>query len=204
MFKKIVSAVCVAIFMTTVFFSCAKAPSQAVVKTQLAVDEAKALEADIYFPLKFMALRDSLNVAVALIDQEKSSFFLGRNYERAETLLLDVHAEITALTEKTALKKEETKLEVKQMFVDMKIAIDDMRSTMQGAAKVRNNRKLINTAEFEIVLIESEMPIINQLLEGGQYLTAWNKATEKLEKLSQLNQDFLAAVARPGANKAKA
>ncbi|MBN1467022.1 hypothetical protein JXA02_14805 [candidate division KSB1 bacterium] len=182
---KLISAI-LALSVVILFIGCSKAPSDLAEKTHLAIDEAQAAEADIYFPLKFMALRDSFNVAQAEIEQEKANFFLRRNYDHAAKLLAQVNAEMTALTEKTALKKEETKLQVQQMLVDMNAAIEVARASMKDAARIRKNRDWVSSYDIEVTAIESEIPVLTQLLQGEQYLTAANKASVHLEKLNQI------------------
>lgn len=185
------------------FAGCAKAPNDLLEKTQTALDNAKAAEADLYFPLKFLAVRDSVSVAIAEIENVKTKFFLSRNYDHAERLLLQAFSELNGLTEKTALKKEETKLEVQQMIIDISTQITEARATMPLAKKIRKNRDFVKSCEVEVIAVESEIAILKQLVEQGEYLTAWNKATANLEKLNQINIDLKTSLSTTSAKKAR-
>ncbi len=190
MSKTSISLILMGLIISFLFIGCAQAPTSKVDLAKSTLENAKALEADQYFPVEFANISDSINIAVAEIDQQKKHFVFSRNFDHATQLLENATRNAEALIEKTDLRKEEVSLEARQLVVDITTKIEEARANLELVQKNRQNREQIAQIEANIEIVEKELAIVASLIENKEYLTALEKATAHFDQSVLLIQEI--------------
>jgi len=177
-----------------VFAGCSKAPMDNVTQAKSTLENAKAVEADIYFPNDYAQIGDSINVAVAEIDQQKKHFIFSRNYDHPRMLLENATRNAEALIEKTDLRKEEVSMEARQLVIDITTKIEEAQARLELIQSTRQNRESLEKIQAEIELLQKELAVVSTLIENKEYLTALDKATVHYGQSVQLNQEIQTAM----------
>lgn len=203
MFNKIILIGLLILVASILQIGCSKAPSELATTAQKALDEAKESQADIYFPAEFSATNDSIKIALAEIENQKSKSIFSRNYYRSEQLLQEAVRDANSLLVKTSLRKEEIKMQAKQLIVDINNELEGIKSQIEFLSKRKQNREFLETITSQINEVQSNIPVLSQLLDNGDYMTALKKATTYYETINLVNIQINQNLARSNAKKAK-
>lgn len=186
-----------------VFAGCSKAPMDNVTKAKSTLENAKAVEADIYFPNDYAQISDSINIAVAEIDQQKKHFVFSRHYDHPRMLLENATRNAEALIEKTDLRKEEVSMEARQLVVDITTKIEEAKSRLELVHPNKQNRESIEKIQAEIETLQKELAVVSSLIDNKEYLTALEKANVHYGQAVQLNQEIQTAMNLTNQKKAR-
>jgi hypothetical protein len=178
---------------------CAKEPTEQMNAAKAALDNVKAVEADRYVPEEYSALQDSLNAALAMIEQQNSKFALTRNYDKAKKALDDVVTMSDQTRQNAVTSKDETRTEVQQTLAEVNAALQESKDLIAAAPKGKEGRAALAEIQNELTVVESSMNEVTVLINNGDYLTARDKANAGLTKVQSLNDELKGAIAKKSA-----
>jgi hypothetical protein len=194
--KKLVLNLMAVSAIVLLFAGCAKVPEETITAAQAAVDGAKAVEADRYLPQEFMALQDTLKVALANVETQKSKFFLTRNYDDAKKMLESVIANSATVKQNTETKKAEIRQAVQDTLAVVQTLITENKELIAKAPKGKEGKAALEAIQNDITVIEASLNEINTLLTNGDFLTARDKVNAAREKAFAINTELKDAIAK--------
>lgn len=189
----------IALSLMVLLAGCAKEPSEQINAAKAALDNAKAIEADRYVSEEYSALQDSLNAALAMVEEQNSKFALTRNYDKAQKALEDVVTMADQTRQNAVTRKDETRTEVQQTLAEVKAALQESKELIAEAPKGKEGRAALAEIQNELTVVESSMNEVTVLINNGDYLTAQDKANAGLAKVQSLNEELKEAIAKKSA-----
>lgn len=189
---KLASAALVLAFV----FGCAEAPKQDMEAAQAALQAAKAAEADRYAADLYKAVQDSVDAAMAEVQQQDSKFALMRNYDRAKAMLVAASAAAAQAQEAAAKNKEAAKAEADTLSKQLTASIASAKELMKKAPKGKDERAALEMIQNDINTLEASAAEITTAFNAGDYLTAKDKAQAAVTKINSIIEELNNAIAK--------
>jgi len=196
--KKLVLNLMAISAIVLLFAGCAKVPEETITAAQAAVDSAKMAEADRYLPQDFMALQDTLKAAMANVEEQKSKFFLSRNYDHAKQMLESVISGAATLKQNTETKKAEVRQAVQDTLAAVQTVLTEDKDLLTKAPKGKEGKAALEQIQNDITVIESSLNEVNTLLTNGDFLTAQDKVNAAKQKADSINAELKEAYKKAG------
>ncbi len=196
--KKLVLNLMAISAIVLLFAGCAKVPEETITAAQAAVDSAKMAEADRYLPQDFMALQDTLKAAMANVEEQKSKFFLSRNYDHAKQMLESVISGAATLKQNTETKKAEVRQAVQDTLAAVQTVLTEDKDLLAKAPKGKEGKAALEQIQNDITVIESSLNEVNTLLTNGDFLTAQDKVNAAKQKADSINAELKEAYKKAG------
>jgi methyl-accepting chemotaxis protein len=177
--------------------SCAKVPQAALDAATAALDSAKTVQADVYFPGEFAALNDSLTVMLQNIETQKSKSAKDFKVikENADAIALKA-AELSGNVE---VKKAEVKAEAETMIADAKTLLDEAKALVLKAPKGKEGKAVVEEIKNDITVIETSLTDAQTLFDGGtNYMEVVDKVKASTESLNGIIAELKEAMAKAG------
>ena len=181
-----------ALVMAVSMMSCKPAPNAELEAAQVAIDSARAIEADRYLAMEFTALNDSLTAAATAIEAESAKPFGERDFATIRTKLETIAAEATTLKANTEVRKAEVRTQVEGLLVELGNLVVANKEALAAVRVTPRNQATVEGLQNEITVIESAITEINTLVANGDYLTALEKATESQAKATMVQTGIAA------------
>ena len=172
--------------------SCAKPPQVELDAVKASINKTKMAEADVYMPVEFAALQDSLNVIQAEIEVQKSKMF--GKYEAVKQKITVLETLAMNLEDNTMKAKELLTQEVKDLHAQVTQLLIDNNALVTKAPKGKEGKAAIEAIKGELAIIEAAVNEIPAILESGKILESKTKAQATLEKVTALNPELTAVV----------
>lgn len=174
--------------VSLIFGSCAKAPQVEMDAANAALEQAKAAQADVYLEAEYMALQDSLAAVTTEIETQKSKLF--GNFTNAKQKLAAITTNGTELVGKTETKKEEVKVEVVQLQVEVAALMEENMAMVEKAPKGKEGKEAIEAIKSDLAAISASAAEIPALLESNELLVAQTKANAVKQKATEINTEL--------------
>ncbi len=184
------------ILVLALVIGCAKMPQETVDSTKAVLAAAKDAGADRYLPAEFNAAQDSLNAAMAEIENQNSKFALTRNYNKAKALLASATTLANAAIEKLAAKKDEVKAEAEKMTVEVQNALVEANKLMKRAPRGKEGREALEAMKSELAAVESSLTDVTASMTNGDFLSAKDKLAAGLAKVNSIIEELKSAIAK--------
>lgn len=175
-----------ALVMAVSMMSCKPAPTAELEAAQVAIDSARAIEADRYLALEFTLLNDSLTAAATAIEAESAKPFGERDFAPIRTKLETIAAEANILKANTEVRKAEVRTQVEGLLVELGNLVAANKEALAVVRVTPRNQSTVEGLQNEITVVESAITEINTLVANGDYLTALEKATESQVKATMV------------------
>lgn len=175
---------------------CAKAPQAEMDAAKAAVEAAKTAEADRYVADQFNAAKDSLDAALAEIDQQNAKFALTRNYDKAAQLLQSAIATANAAAAAVADSKEQVRVEATDLITALGTAVTETKALMAKAPKGKEGKAALEAIGADLSAVEASAADANTALTGGDFITARDKAKAALDKVNALKNELQEAISK--------
>jgi len=172
--------------------SCAKPPQVELDAVKASINKTKMAEADVYMPVEFAALQDSLNVIQAEIEVQKSKMF--GKYEAVKQKITVLETLAMNLEDNTMKAKELLTQEVKDLHAQVTQLLIDNNALVTKAPKGKEGKAAIEAIKGEFAIIEAAVNEIPAILGSGKILESKTKAQAALEKVTALNPELTAVV----------
>jgi hypothetical protein len=183
-----------AIAMVAFLSSCGKVPQTEIDATNAAIAAAQAAEANVYVPVEFTALQDSMNAINAAVEAQKSKLFkkFGPVKEKLATTLTLANT----VAANAATKKDEVKKEAETLLTDIKAVIEENGKLITKAPKGKEGAAVIEQIKADMVTINTSVADAQALYDKGTYMDALNKIKAAKEKADGINTELKDAIAK--------
>ncbi|MCX5850513.1 MAG: DUF4398 domain-containing protein [Deltaproteobacteria bacterium] len=177
------------------FFSgCAKVPQPEIDAAKASLSAAKTAEADRYVPEEYSGANQALNAATTEVEKQNSKFVLFRSYKEAVKMLADAKMKAEEAASAAAAKKEEVKKETEAVMAEITASIESTKGLIATAPKGKEGKQALEAIQTDLTAVEASLQEANTVYQGGDYLTAVDKAKSVLEKAKALNDEMTQAI----------
>jgi hypothetical protein len=180
-----IGALILAMFTVT---SCADLPQAEMDAATAAVASAKAAGADIYEAEQFNALNDSMAVAMADLETQKSKFF--KKYTTTIEKFNGVVALASEVETNTASTIEMIKSEIASSTTEIQTLVAEGRQLMTQAPTGKEGRSALEAIKTELDVVEATIADSETMVQGGNLKTALEKLTAAKSKASTINTEL--------------
>jgi hypothetical protein len=190
-FFLVITTVAAVVLMT----SCGKVPQADIDAANAAIDSAKTAQADIYLPVEFAALNDSMSVVMQNVEAQKSKLF--KNFKDVKVKTDALTASAGTLATDAAVKKEEVKVEAETMLAQVKILMTDTQALVLKAPKGKEGKAVLDEIKGELTVIETSVNDAQVLFDSGaNYMQVLDKVKAANEALTAINTELTDAIAK--------
>jgi methyl-accepting chemotaxis protein len=177
--------------------SCAKVPQAALDAAKAALDSAKTVQADVYFPTEFTALNDSLTVMLQNIETKKAK--TASDYKAIKVNADAIAAKAGELTGNVESKKAEVKAEAETMMTDAKSLLEEAKALVVKAPKGKEGKAVVEEIKNEITVNETALTDAQTLFDGGtNYMQVVDKVKASTESLNGIISELKEAMTKAG------
>ncbi|MEK7728547.1 MAG: hypothetical protein AAB354_09050 [candidate division KSB1 bacterium] len=160
-----------AVLVLALVFGCAEAPKLDMEAAQAAVQAAKAAEADRYAADLFKAVQDSVEAAVTAAGTAQQP---------------------------AATNKEAAKAEADTLSKQLVASIASAKELMKKAPKGKEGRAALEMIQNDINTLEASVAEITNAFNGGDFLTAKDKAQAAVTKINSIIEELNTAISKVG------
>jgi hypothetical protein len=186
-----------AVAAVAIISSCAKVPQAALDAATAALDSAKIVQADVYFPAEFAALNDSLAVMLQNIETQKSKS--AQDFKVIKTDADAIAVKAAELSGNVEVKKAEVKAEAETMLADAKTLLDEAKALVVKAPKGKEGKAVVDEIKNELTVIETSLTDAQTLFDGGtNYMDVVDKVKASTESLNGIIAELKEAMAKAG------
>jgi hypothetical protein len=191
--KNKVLMVLAAVVMVAFLSSCGKEPVEKINAVNAAIDSAKAMEANVYVPVEFAQLQDSMKVIMADIEVQKSRMF--KKFGPATVKLDQTLTLANEVTAKAVAKKEEVKKEVE---TDIKTVIEENKKLFVRAPRGKEGAAVLEQMKAEMATVETSVTEAQGMYDKAAYMDAYNKVKAAKETADKINGELKDAIKKVG------
>lgn len=185
----------VASVMMLVFFAgCDKVPQEQIDATRVAIESARAAEADIYVPAEYAALQNEMKTAMAAIEAENSKTF--KNFKEERLQLEAVAAKVEEVKANAAVAKDQVKAEVEGLMAEVNTLLATNKELMAKAPKGKEGKAVLEEMRNEITVVEGAVAEATALFEQGKFMDARNRVKAAIEQVNNINTELGEAIAK--------
>ncbi len=168
--------------------SCGKLPQAEIDSANLALEDAKTAQADIYVPADYAVVNDSLKAALELVETEKSNVF--KNFDLAKVKLQQVVTLANDAKQKVEVRKAELKVEIDTLLVSVKNTIDIDNLLVAKAPKGKEGKSALDEIKAEITTVASWVEQADSLYQQGNLVPAVDKLNAAKQKALGLKTEL--------------
>jgi hypothetical protein len=181
-----------------VFTGCSKMPQAEIDATNMAIEQAKSVGADVYVHDSFMALQDSMNSVMVMVEAQNSKLI--KNYAKAKEQLAGVSQFASEVQLQAETRIEEVKAEIQSNITEVKALIDSNRQLCTEAPKGKEGTSALMAIKAEIDAVETSINESASMFESGDYAATLDKTKAAKEKASAINTELSDVIAKYKAN----
>jgi hypothetical protein len=174
--------------------SCDKVPQVEIDNANVAINEDKMVQADVYLPTQYAALEDSMRVIMADVEVQNSKWF--KNFDGVRIKLVNLTNQCATVKTNTLAKIEEIKAEYQTAFAEVQQMIIDNQALVEKAPKGKEGREALEQIKGEISVVEVSAAEAQSLFDAGNYLDALNKINAAKSKSVALSTELTEAIAK--------
>lgn len=174
--------------------SCADVPQVEVDAANAAIIEAQTAGAEIYVEAEFQALNDSMAVAMASLEEQKSKFF--KNYSETKEKLAAVTAQAAQVTANTVAAIEVLKNEITETITEVQGLVAVGRDLISQAPRGKEGTTALVAIKAEIDAIETSVNESNTMFQNGELKATMEKLTVAVEKASAINSELSEVISK--------
>lgn len=177
--------------------SCAKVPQAALDAATAALDSAKAVQTDVYFPEEYAALDDSLTVMLQNIETQKSKS--AADFKTIKTGADEIAAKAAELAGNVETKKAEVKAEAETMLGDAATLLDEAKTLITKAPRGKEGKAVLDEMKDELGVIENSLTEAKTAFdEGTNYMQVVDKVKAASDNLNGIITELKEAMAKAG------
>ena len=177
--------------------SCAKVPQEALDAASAALESAKTVQTDVYFPAEFAALNDSLTVMLQNIETQKSKS--AKDFKAIKLNAEAITLKAGELAGQVDAKKAEVKAEAEAMMAGAKTLLDEANALILKAPKGKEGKAVVEEIKNELTVIETSLTDTQALFDGGtNYVQVVDKLKAATEGLNGIIAELKEAMAKAG------
>jgi hypothetical protein len=177
-----------AIAMVAFLSSCGKYPQAEVDATNAAIAAAQAAEANVYVPVEFAQLQDSMNVVLANAETQKSKLF--KNFGPVKEELTKTTALANKVSADAGVKKEEVRKEAETLLGNIKSVIEENGKLIPKLPRGKEGAQVIEQMKADLATLDTSVAEAQGMYEKGAYMDALNKVKAANDKAVSLNTEI--------------
>jgi len=174
--------------------SCDKVPQVELDNANVAINDAKMAQADVYLPTQYAALEDSMRVIMADIEVQNSKWM--KDFDGVKTKLSNLTSMATTVKNNTEAKIEEIKTDYQTVYSEVEQLIVDNKALVEKAPRGKEGRQALEQIKGDIGVVEASVSDAQTLFEAGSYMDALNKINAAKNKSVDLNTELTEAIAK--------
>lgn len=177
--------------------SCAKVPQEALDAASAALESAKTVQTDVYFPAEFAALNDSLTVMLQNIETQKSKS--AKDFKAIKANAEAITLKAGELAGGVEAKKAEVKAEAETMMAGATALLEEAKALILKAPKGKEGKAVVEEIKNELTVIETSLTDAQGLFDGGtNYVEVVDKVKAATEGLNGIIAELKEAMAKAG------
>ncbi|HSG68019.1 MAG TPA: hypothetical protein VK994_04880 [Bacteroidales bacterium] len=192
--KRIFLVMVMAIGMIVFMTSCGKVPQAEIDNAQMAIENARAAESDLYAPDQFAMVEDSLKAILENIETRKSKLFKNFKDEKAQLEGIVLLADETRMAAET--KKQEIIQEYQGVMETVNALIAENKDLLTKAPKGKEGKLALQAISNDIAAVEESVVNANNLYSAGKYIPALEAIKASNEKAVALNNELKDVIAK--------
>jgi hypothetical protein len=185
-----------ALAMVAFLSSCGKEPVDQEKAVNSAIDSAKVMQADVYLPVEFAKLQDSMKVIMTNVEAQKSKLF--KKFGPIKIKLDETLAAAKQVQANTVIKKEEVKKEVETLMTDIKVVIAENTKLFVRAPRGKEGAQVLEQMKTEMATVETSVTDAQAMYDKGDYMNAYNKVKAAKEIADRINGEVKDAIKKVG------
>jgi hypothetical protein len=183
-----------AIAMVAFLSSCGKVPQAKIDATNAAIDSAKVVEANVYLPVEFAAVQDSMKVINAAVEVQKSKMF--KKFGPITVKLDQTLASAKQVAVNAVAKKAEVKKEVETLMTEIKAVCEDNKKCFVKAPRGKEGAQVLEQMKTEMATIEASVGEAQGMYDKDAYMDALNKVKAAKDSADKINTELKDAIAK--------
>lgn len=192
-FFLVIATVAAVVLMT----SCAKVPQEALDSASAALESAKTVQTDVYFPVEFAALNDSLNVMLQNIETQKSKS--AKDFKVIKTNAEAITVKANELAGQVEVKKAEVKTEAERMMAEVNVLLAEAKVLILKAPKGKEGKAVVEEIKNELTVIETSLTDTQALYDGGtNYVQVVDKVKAATDGINGIIAELKEAMVKAG------
>ena len=177
--------------------SCAKVPQASLDAATAALESAKTVQADVYFPAEFAALNDSMTVMLQNIQTQKSKS--AKDFKAVKENADAITLKANELAGNVEVKKAEVRAEGETMMTNAKALLDEAKALIMKAPKGKEGKAVVDEMKNELAVIETSLNDAQMLYDGGtNYMQVVDKVKAATESLNGIIAELKEAMVKAG------
>ena len=177
--------------------SCAQVPQESLDAASAALESAKTVQTDVYYPVEFAALNDSLTVMLQNIETQKSKS--AKDFKAIKVNADAITLKAGELAGNVEAKKAEVKAEAETMMAAAKTLLDEANALILKAPKGKEGKAVVEEIKNELTVIETSLTDAQVLYDGGtNYVQVVDKVKAATEGLNGIIAELKEAMAKAG------
>jgi hypothetical protein len=182
MFKNVLG-ISLLIIMSVVFIGCGKYPESELSKSQTLIQEITTIDGDCYLPDEYAILNDSLNIALNMIEEQKSKVSIFRNYKSATEVLNSIILSSEKLKIHTIEKAKSMLSEIQTIQIENNTLVEKLPIG-------KGEGEAIKLIKEELGLIDGILIEISTMFENNQFDGSFDKLTAVREQILAKNMEI--------------
>lgn len=177
--------------------SCAKVPQESLDAASAALDSAKTVQADVYFPTEYAALNDSLTVMLQNIETEKSKS--AKDFKVVKTNADAITVKANELSANVEVRKAEVKAEAEVKLAEANVLLAESKALILKAPKGKEGKAVVEEIKNELTVIETSLVDAQALYDGGtNYVQVVDKVKAATDGLNGIIAELKEAMVKAG------
>lgn len=189
--NKLIGALIIGMVAVT---SCADVPQTEIDAATAAIETAKAAGAEVYVTEQYNALNDSMAVAMASLEEQKSKFF--KKYTKTVEKLTQVTAMANEVSANTEATKEAVKAEILASMEEVQTLVAQGRQLITEAPKGKEGTTALEAIKTELDVVEASITESNTMFQNGELKPSLEKVKVAKEKANSINTELTEVISK--------
>lgn len=185
-----------AVMALPLVWGCSKPPELEMQKANTAIQAARTAEAEEYAPQSLTVAQDTLNVAMAMKEEQDSKFALFRSYGKSKAVFMRAEALAQKAASDAAAEKERVRMEVSDLLTQGRTLLDSATDALAKAPVGKGNKADIELIRNDLTAISAAYDEAKAEFDGGKYKAAKAKIESVMARTNSIMTEIENAVAK--------
>jgi hypothetical protein len=182
--------------LSLVLGACASIPQEELDEARLALENAVAVEADLYVSDLVLSAQDSLEAARIEIEEQNARSRFSRSYRRAEAMLVSAKSLAEEAGSTVAVRKEEVRVEAAGLIGEAEVAIATARELLGRTPRGKEGAIVLVSLQNDVDVAGNSLNQAIVAQQNGRHAEARDLARTALDLATSLNEEMNQAIAK--------
>ncbi|HEX9723692.1 MAG TPA: hypothetical protein VGC53_05365 [Vicinamibacteria bacterium] len=168
--------------------SCAWAPERELKEATQVLDQARAVEADLYASETFQEAADILTMAQAELEAQAEKSILSRSYGEAAKLLESAKLAGSRAVYEAKSGKEQARQDAEAAIRDARAALESSQASLAKARSSKQTSDDLQSMKADLETLQAVLAEAEIEFEAGNFIDARNKAEMVLAEAGSIGQ----------------